>query len=473
MKCWKRVTSASPHSGVSRSEPRLYPLLVSFDPEKLNIVMRGLPAARCYWVGYSGGLDSTVLLTALAQQQASLRARLQALHVNHHLNPDADNWEQHCKRMCAALHVPIECRSVTVKPEKGQSLEAIAREQRYRTFRSLVGTDDILLLAHHMDDQMETFLLQALRGAGLRGLAAMPMIAPFEPGHLARPLLRFTRDELQAWAETQRLTWLDDPSNTDSRFDRNFLRRQVIPVIKQRWPSAAATMARSAGHSSETLELLAAVAEEDLKFCAEDQGRVLRVAALQALGTARAKNLLRHWLEKLQLSLPPTHKLEQIISEVLPARAGRNPCVSWEGAEVRRYRGHVYGQLPAPVVESSEFILKQGAPVVFGAGMGTLRLAPTWEGERLRTAHYPVEGLRVRFRSGGEVCKPAGHAHHRPLKKWLQELSVVPWMRERLPLLYIGDQLAAVAGLFVCAPYAAGKDEPGLRIEWVEHPALH
>ncbi|MDE2091604.1 MAG: tRNA lysidine(34) synthetase TilS, partial [Gammaproteobacteria bacterium] len=433
--------------------------------------MRGLPAARCYWVGYSGGLDSTVLLAALAQQQATLSAPLQALHVNHHMNPDADHWEQQCQRTCAALHVKIECRSVTVKPAKGQSPEAIARERRYQVFRKLVQKDDMLLLAHHKDDQMETFLLQALRGAGLRGLAAMPMIIAFGPGHLARPLLGFTREELQIWAESQKLAWLEDPSNMDSRYDRNFLRRQVIPVLQRRWPSASTTITRSAGHCSETLELLAVVAEEDWKNCAEDQGRVLQVAALQALGTARAKNLLRHWLVKLQLPLPPTHKLEQIISEVLPARAGRNPCVSWEGAEVRRYHGHVYGLWPSPVAGSREFILKQGVPVSLGAGLGTLCLVPSLEGERLRSSDYPPEGLHVRYRSGGEICRPTGRAHHRPLKKWLQELHVVPWMRERLPLLYVGDQLAAVAGLFVCAPFAAGKDEPGLHVEWLSHPA--
>ena len=473
MKCWKPVTNVSPPSGVSRSEPRLYPPLVSFDSDKLNIVMRGLPAARCYWVGFSGGLDSTVLLSALAQEQASLPARLQALHVNHHLHADADNCEQHCQQICAALHVPIECRSVSIKPEKGQSLEAIAREQRYREFQKLVQKDDMLLLAHHQDDQMETFLQQALRGAGLRGLAAMPMIARFETGYVARPLLGFTRDELQVWAETQGLTWFDDPSNTDVRFDRNFLRRQVIPVIKQRWPSAAATITRSAGHCSETLELLAAVAEDDLKRCTADQGRVLPVATLQALGAVRAKNLLRHWLERQHLPLPPAHKLEQVIREVLPARAERNPCVSWAGAEVRRYRGHIYGLPPLPEVGGSDFMLRQGVPTELGAGLGTLRLAPSLDGERLRLADYPPEGLRLRFRSGGEVCKPAGHVHQRPLKKWLQELKVVPWMRERLPLLYLGDQLAAVAGLFVCAPFAAGKDQAGLRIEWLSHPALH
>lgn len=473
MKYWKHVISASLHSGVSRSEPRLYPPLVSFDPEKLKTLMCGLPAAHCYWVGFSGGLDSTVLLSALAQQQAYLSTRLRAIHVNHQLNPDADIWEQHCRKICAALNVPIECRSVNVKLGKGQSLEAVARELRYQIFRKLMHKNDLLMLAHHQDDQMETFLLQALRGAGLRGLAAMPMVTVFEPGYLARPLLGLTRQELQSWAEAQKLTWLHDPSNDDSRFDRNFLRREVIPVIKQRWPSAAATVTRSAGHCGEALEMLGAVAAKDWECSVDAEGRVLSVTALRKLGAVRAKNLLRYWLESLQLPLPPAHKLEQIVSEVLSARADRNPCVSWEGAEVRRYRGQVYGLRPAPVAASHEFMLKLGSPKLLAAGMGSLRLAPALEGERLRTADYPSEGLRVRFRSGGEVCKPEGNAHHRPLKKWLQDLNVVPWMRERLPLLYIGDQLAAVAGLFVCAPFAAGNDEPGLRIEWLMHPTLH
>lgn len=436
------------------------------------MVLRGLPAARCYWVGFSGGLDSTVLLHALVQQESALVARLRALHVNHHLYFKSDDWQRHCEQLCAALQVPLECRSVRINPAKGQSLEAIAREQRYQVFRTLIGEGDLLLLAHHQDDQLETFLLQALRGAGLRGLAAMPMIGSFESGHLARPLLGFSRNELQAWAETQKLTWLDDPSNADSRFDRNYLRREVVPVIRQRWPSAAATVARSARHCGEALGLLAAVAEEDWRHCVGDQGQVLPVAALQKLGAARAKNLLRYWLEKLQLPLPPAHKLEQMISELLSARADRNPCVSWEGAEVRRYRGRLYGLLPLPAKPRREFRLTLGEETAMGPGMGTLRLAPTTKGG-LRAAGCPAEGLRVCFRSGGEVCKPAGQAHHRPLKKWLQEFKVVPWMRDRLPLLYSGDQLAGVAGLFVCAPFAAGADEPGLRIDWSSHPALH
>ncbi len=437
------------------------------------LAMRGLPAARCYWVGFSGGLDSTVLLSALAQQQATLPGLLHAVHVNHHLNPDSDAWQKHCQEFCNSLQIPIFCRDVSIQPVKGQSPEAVARKQRYQVYHQVVQQDDMLLLAHHMDDQMETFLLQALRGAGLRGLAGMPFVTAFNPGYVARPLLGFTRKEIRAWAELQNLTWLDDPSNLDERYDRNFLRNRVIPVINQRWPSAALTMARSAGHCSETLAILEELAEVDLSSCQTNMGQVLDGAAVHKLGPERSRNLLRHWLERLGLPLPPSHKLEQILREVVLARAGRIPCVAWEGAEVRRFRGCLYGlspQLPAP---TGEFSLRKGEQTALGGALGKISLVPSTDGERLRAADCPPEGLRLRFRTGGEICKPAGRVHHRPLKKWLQDLKIVPWMRERLPLLYVGDQLAAVAGLFVCAPFAAGNDEPGLRIDWVSHPPLH
>ena len=445
---------------------------MSFGPDKLITALRGLPAAQCYWAGFSGGLDSTVLVRALAQQKPQLGAELHAVHVNHHLSPQSNDWQRHCQQVCAALQVPLECRSVTVGPVKGESLEAVAREQRYGVFRELMQKGDMLLLAQHCDDQMETFLLQALRGAGLRGLAAMPVLTALGHGYLARPLLAFTRDELHAWAGTQRLAWLEDPSNADVRFDRNYLRRQVIPLVRSRWPSAAETMTRSARHCAEALELLAAVAEEDWSRCADSEGRMLTVAALRGLGKPRAKNLLRYWLERLALPVPPARKLEQIFSEVLPARADRNPCVSWEGAEVHRYRSRLYGLPSFPEASMDEFRLQPGGQQMLGLDLGTLRLVPT-TGEGIRATDCPQEGLRVSFRVGGEVCQPEGRTHRRPLKKWLQEFGVVPWMRERVPLIYIGDELAAVAGMFVSAPFAAGKDEPGLRVEWLSHPQLH
>ncbi|MGH8379153.1 MAG: tRNA lysidine(34) synthetase TilS, partial [Gammaproteobacteria bacterium] len=205
---------------------------------------------------------------------------------------------------------------------------------------------------------------------------------------------------------------------------------------------------------------------------ADSAGDALSISALQTLGDMRAKNVLRHWLEALTLPLPPAHKLEQILHEVLPARADRNPCVTWPGAELRRYHDRLYGLPPLPKPCTGEFRLCPGEFLELVPGLGKLRLVPV-PGEGLRVAACPAEGLRVSFRAGGEVCQPAGRNHRRPLKKWLQEFEVVPWMRERLPLMYIGDQLAAVADLFVCAPFAAGATEPGLRVEWQSHPALH
>lgn len=434
-------------------------------------MLRGLPAAQRYWAAYSGGLDSTVLLHALARQREALGGELRAVHVNHHIHPCSDDWQQHCQRVCAQLGVPLDCRSTEVNPAKGESLEAVAHERRYAVFRELLRAGDMLLLAQHRDDQLETFLLQALRGAGLRGMAAMPVLAVCGAGQLARPLLGFTREELQAWARYQSLDWLEDPSNSDTRFDRNYLRHEILPRLKQRWPAAAETVSRSARHCGEALELLASRAVEDCHQCADSQGRRLAAVALRKLDAARTRNLLRFWLERLGLPSPPAHKLEQILTEVLAAGADRNPCVTWEGAELRRYRQYLYAMPPLPVAPVMELLLLPGMELDLGTGLGSLLLEAT-EGESLKAAACPAEGFRVRFRSGGEVCRPAGQAHRRPLKKWLQEFRIVPWMRERLPLIYAGDELAAVAGLFVCAPFAAGKHESGLRVQWRLHPPL-
>lgn len=444
---------------------------MSFDPDKLLNLLRGLPAAQRYWVAYSGGLDSSVLLHALAQQKSALAGELRALHVNHHIHTDSDAWQQHCERNCARLRVPLECCGVAVSPAKGESLEAVARTARYTSYRALLRAGDLLLLAHHQDDQLETFLLQALRAAGLRGLAAMPMLADCGAGQMARPLLGFSREELRKWAERQNFDWLEDPSNADIRFDRNYLRHAILPLLKRRWPAAAETVSRSARYCGEALELLADQAAEDWKRCAASDGQTLVVASLRKLGVPRVKNLLRYWLEKLELPLPPARKLEQVFTEVLAAGADRNPCLTWEGAELRRYRQQLYAMAPLPEAPAVELRLLPGLVQDLGTGLGSLQLQAA-EGEGLKAAACPADGLRIRFRAGGEVCRPAGRSHRRALKKWLQEFAVLPWMRERLPLVYAGEELVAVAGLFVCAAFAAGKREPGLRIHWHGHPPL-
>ena len=440
---------------------------MSFSPAKLLETLRRLPGARRYRVALSGGLDSTVLLSACAGFRAELGA-LDAVHVNHNLQADAGSWSEHCRRLCAELGIPLEQRSVSVDAAAEQGLEAAAREARYREFRACMQPGDMLLLAQHADDQLETFLLQALRGAGVRGLSAMPECVEWEGGWLARPFLHQHRSDLEAWARAQGLEWIEDPSNADTGLDRNYLRHEVLPRLKARWPAAADTVSRAAAHCAEAERTLSALAAEDWRRLGS--GITLPVAALDELGEARARHLLRHWLELRGLPLPSTHKLAEILGQA-KASEDRNPCVDWPGAEVRRYGGQLYAQVPLPPIPK-EFRLHPGRFTELGDGLGALGLVPA-AGEGIRAALCGPQGLRVAFREGGESCRPAGRAHGRPLKKWLQEMHVLPWLRGRLPLLYAGEELLAVAGLFACEPYVAGPGEAGLRIEWRDHPPLH
>lgn len=443
---------------------------MSFAPEKLIRLLRERPATR-YRVALSGGLDSTVLLHALVQVRDRLAGPLGAVHVDHGLHPGSRGWQRRCEELCRALAVPLESRSITVRPADGESLEAVARERRYEAFVELMQAGDALLLAQHADDQLETFLLQALRGAGVRGLAAMPEAMEFAGGRLLRPLLGFRREELETWARVQGLTWVEDPSNTDTDFDRNYLRLEVVPRLKARWPAAADTVTRAARHAAEADAVLQAVAAED--WARYQAGDMLRLTALDELPAARVRQLLRHWLEQRGLPVPPSAKLAQIIMQ---ARAGqdRNPCIDWAGAEVRRYGGLLYAQPRLGAVPVG-FRVKPGTTYPVGEGLGQLSLVPAI-GEGIRAGLCGPEGLKVAFREGGESCRPAGRAHARPLKKWLQEMQVLPWLRDRLPLVYggaAGGELLAVAGLFACEPHAARAGEPGLRIEWRDHPVLN
>lgn len=441
---------------------------MAFSSSSVLAFLLRLAPARRYRVALSGGLDSSVLLYALAAERAVLPGELTAVHVHHGLHKDADAWQAACERTCRALSISLESRRVTVSPGKGESLEAIAREQRYTVFRERMQPGDALLLAHHADDQAETFLLQALRGAGVRGLAAMPERADFAGGSLLRPLLPFTRADLEDWARSHGLEWNEDPSNADRGFDRNYLRHEVMPALKRRWPAAAHTLSRAARHSAEAEAVVQVLAAEDWQRYGA--GETLPVQALTALPEPRARQLLRHWIHLRGLPLPPSIKLSEILLQAQAAE-DRNPCVDWEGAEVRRYADQLFALRPLPA-PPGEFQLRPGSFEDLGSGLGALGLVPA-AGEGIRAALCGPAGFRVAFRSGGESCQPTGRAHGRPLKKWLQEMHVFPWLRDRLPLVYSGEDLLAVAGLFACEPYAARPGEAGLRIEWREHPPLH
>ena len=293
------------------------------------------PTGEC--VALSGGLDSSVLLAALAR----VRARpLRAIHVDHGLHPDAALWSAHSVALAARCGVACEVVRVNANAVRGESPEAAARVARYAALAGRLSPGEALLTAHHGDDQLETVLLQWLRGGGLRAVAGMRPVAPFADGWRVRPLLGFTRIEVEDWARGQGLEWLEDPSNADPRFDRNFLRREVLPVLRSRWPAAARTVGRVAAQAAEALDLEATLAADDLAGLTV--GDTLLLARLEHLPPSRQRLALRAWLRGRGIDPPPAATLESLRRDMLAAAPERIPETRWPGAVVRRYRGRLH-----------------------------------------------------------------------------------------------------------------------------------
>jgi tRNA(Ile)-lysidine synthase len=417
-------------------------------------------------VALSGGLDSTVLLVALARlrAQGGLRSSVRALHVDHGLHGDSAQWAAACHALAGQHGVALTSLRVDVAREAGLSPEAAARTARYAALASQLEPGEALLTAHHADDQLETILLQCLRGGGLRAVAGMAGAGPLGAGawHL-RPLLEFPRDDLRHWALAQQLSWQEDPSNQDRRFDRNYLRLEVLPALRTRWPAAAMTVGRVAGFARDALAAEAACVAADLPTVVA--GQALDLTALQCLPEPRRRAVLRAWLAGLGLPAPSARTLAALGRDMATAAADRVPETRWPGAIVRRYRDHLYAEPAAPAVAGcpGEWATTAGEPYRWSAdGCLSLRAAT---GAGLSRERLPGR-LQVRARAGGETFLPQGGAHRRDLRKWLQERDVLPWRRPLLPLLFTGEQLVAVADLGVAEDFAARSDEPSWRIEW-------
>ncbi|HHO67652.1 MAG TPA: tRNA lysidine(34) synthetase TilS, partial [Gammaproteobacteria bacterium] len=418
-------------------------------------IIRQLPPARAYWVAFSGGLDSRVLLEMLARNRARLAAPLGAVHVDHGLHAESEQWGEHCRRVCQRLGVDHAALRVDAAAAPGQSPEAAAREARYRALRDWLPADACLLTAQHRDDQAETLLLQLLRGAGPRGLAAMPRQAAFGRGLLLRPLLDVPRQALRDWAERQGLDWIEDPSNADTRYDRNYLRHVVLPALARRWPAAAGTLARAAAHQAEQAELARALADIDLQGCRVAAAEALSVTGLLALPAPRRTNLLRHWVALQGLPPPPRRVLARVTPELLACRPDATPCVHWPGAELRRYRDALYLSAPLPPPPAGlRLAWRPAQPLELAAAGGVLSARPV-SGGGLDAARFGAR-LEIRFRAGGERLRPAGRSHRHALKKLLQAAGVPAWERERLPLVYADGELVAVPGLCVAEGCQAG-----------------
>jgi len=439
---------------------------MDFSRDYLQRQLTDVPADVCCWVAYSGGVDSHTLLHALAALCPGLPCRIGAVHVNHGLQSAADAWDEHCRAVCAGLGVPYASLEVDGRAAAGESREAAARAARYAVLESWLPQRHYLLTAQHRDDQAETLLLQLLRGSGVKGLAAMPRLAPFGGGYLMRPLLDCSRDALLHYAGANRLNWVDDPSNRDISLDRNFLRHQVLPVLRQRWPALSATLSRSARHCAEAATMLEDLARQDLDVLIDESRDTLPVPGLLQLPPERQRNSLRHWLKITRGTTPSEAVLARIVNDILGGRTDAEACVRWDACELRRYRDHLYLLPQVPRRDTPASLEWRPDTLLELPQAGGMLSASRRMGAGVRAAAFSGAAVRVSWRRGGERCRPAGRRHHHALKKLFQESAIPPWERGRIPLVYIGDELAAVADLWVCDPFSAGPGEPGFTICW-------
>lgn len=417
-------------------------------PSALLKTLPTIPKGSRLWIAYSGGCDSTVLLHLFHQLQSQLQIELRAIHINHSLSPFAEQWTEHCRQTCAALDVSLIALKVNAKPQPGESPEDVARRARYNAITQQLAAGDYLCTAHHQDDQAETLLLQLLRGAGPKGLAAMGVQSPLGCATQLRPMLHLSREEIQHYAEAHILEWVDDHSNSDTGYNRNYLRHEVMPLLKQRWPSAARTISRGAEHCAEAAELLEHLAEQDWQQCRGQSDATLSIAAMLALPLARQKNLLRYWVGRNGLPLPSEIKLHHIINDVMGAAADRTPCVTWPGVEVRRYDGQLHIMPPLPVIDSNTIIPWPdiSKPLLLPDGR-ILVCIPTEQRPALSASRLQQGHVTIRYRQGGERLQPTNSAHHKTLKQIFQEQRISHWMRDRVPLVYVDDELVAVVGV--------------------------
>ncbi len=450
-------------------------------------------------VGFSGGLDSLTLLHEV-RQRLPQRAHLRALHVHHGLHEHADRWQRFCREHCQCERIPLEVLRVA-PPATGASLENRARLARYRAFAKALQSGELLLLAHHLDDQVETLLLRLLRGAGPPGLSGIPARRSLGQGALLRPFLQLPRSELESHARSQGLDWIDDESNRDTRFDRNYCRHAILPLLEERWPRYRESWERSRGLLAESRQLLDELARLDLASCAAEPAsegepspcaaqtsidelrpgeklasaslaapaspacladlrflRSLQIEPLQRLSEPRRRNALRCWLECHGESPPEAKRLHELAGAVLASRSDGAAAVAFTGFQVRRFAGELHFLPDLPRFDE----LWQAdwnpakSPLLELPGNGSLHAIATNE-QGLAAASY-----QIRYRQGGETCRLANR-RSRKLKKILNEARIPPWLRKRLPLLFAGSELAAIPGIGIAESASA---QPGYRIEW-------
>jgi tRNA(Ile)-lysidine synthase len=421
-------------------------------------------------VALSGGADSASLLSAAAALAATFRGLpLRAVHVDHGLQTAAASFREVCAALCRRLGIRLAVIPITVQTPPGASLEAAARVSRYAALELELGPGECLLTAHHREDQAETLLLQVLRGAGLKGMSAMPMCRPLGRGWHLRPLLEVPQAELLAFGASSRDLCAVDPMNEDLRFDRSYLRRQVWPLIEARWPGSATALSRTARHAADAQALLDRAAGYDVTRLRD--GDALSVPGLRALHPTERVNAIRFWLREAGVEPPSTARLTEALRQLFEAEADRLPNIAWGNFALRRYRQRVFlTQARPPRLDGTRrWFVGPDSRVDLGPNLGTLRWTVQIGGIDARRL---PQILIVRRRDGGEALKPAAQGRTQTVQHLCQSQGVLPWMRDALPLVFAGEALIAVADLWLDARWCASDGAPGLGLIWEQAPIM-
>lgn len=424
-----------------------------------DTLTRLIPPGQSILLGLSGGVDSVVLLHLLVQLAPRQDWRLSALHVHHGISAHAPDWANFCVELCAQFGVPCQVEQVDVSPLREMGIEAAARQLRHAALNR--QPVDFIALGHHQDDQAETLWLQLLRGAGVRGAAAMPILKTrANLPALIRPLLAENRDEILRYARGNQLRWIEDESNADENYPRNFLRHRVLPLMAERFPAYRATLARSAQHFAEASSLLDELAAEDARG-AIVTGR-LQVAALRTFSEARGKNLLRYFILTQAAPLPDSTRLQEMWQQLRDAKADAQVLVSWQNWQARRYRDEVY-LLPVPAAKTNWEIHWRGeTSLTLPDGLGQIRAVHA-VGQGLSWQKLQQAPVMIRNRCGGEPGMMTEGGRHQSLKNLFQTYAIPPWQRDRLPLIFCGAQLVALADWMVASDFRANATEWGVR----------
>ncbi|XAW89140.1 tRNA lysidine(34) synthetase TilS [Vibrio sp. CDRSL-10 TSBA] len=412
--------------------------------------------ARHYVLALSGGVDSRVMLELLARYRAQHGTLISAVHVHHGLSTNADEWAEQCQAWCDALAVPLCVERVNFETGQGDSIEQLARQARYAALSGHIDQHSCLLLGQHSDDQLETFLLALKRGSGPKGLASMPRSAAFGQGRLLRPLLTVARSDIEAFAAQQQLAWVEDESNLDTRYERNFLRHEVTPLLTQRWPAIRQAVQRSAELCAEQEGVLAELLTDALQQALHADGS-LAIDSLTRHSAAVRRQLLRAWLNRHELNMPSRIQTDIIWHEVAQAEQDANPKLKLGLYDIRRFNRRLYcvGQQADVSAWGRQIKPDQVLDLPDDIGQLVLRVTP---GGNLRIPAEP-EHLRVIFEPQGLSACPVGRAGSRKLKKLFQEYQIPSWQRRRIPILMYQQQVVAVAGLFVERDFSGSDGE--------------